>query len=69
MRVNIYGGLAFTGLGEHLERDFAILVEDDKIEASGTLAQLMQMALDAHGTDVKGESHASLRALCAGPYG
>jgi hypothetical protein len=69
MRVTICGGPVFTGLGEHLERDLAILVEDDKIEALCTPTQLIQMALEAHETDVKSESRASLRTLCAGPYG
>jgi imidazolonepropionase-like amidohydrolase len=56
MKTIIYGGPVFTGLGEHLERDLAILVEDDKIEAVGPLAQLVQMVPEAHGIDVKGRT-------------
>jgi imidazolonepropionase-like amidohydrolase len=54
MRTIIYGGPVFTGLGEHLEKDLAILMQSDKIDAVGSLARLIQMAPEAHGIDVKG---------------
>ena len=56
MRTIIYGGPVFTGLGDHLEKDCAVLIRDDKIDAVGPPARLIQMAPEAHGIDVKGRT-------------
>ena len=56
MKRIIYGGPVFTGLTEDLAENCAILFRDDKIEAVGPLAQLVQMAPEAHGIDVKGRT-------------
>ena len=56
MRTIVYGGPVFTGLGDHLEKNCAVLIKDDKIDAIGPLARLIQMAPEAHGIDVKGRT-------------
>ena len=56
MRTIIYEDPVFAGLGVQLEKDRAILVRDDKIDAVGPPARLIQMARGAHGIDVKGRT-------------
>jgi imidazolonepropionase-like amidohydrolase len=54
MKTIIYGGPVFTGLGDRLEKNCAVLVQGNKIDAVSPLAQLIQLAPEAHGIDVKG---------------